>query len=206
MSLWKKIEVFEEFPPLSLEPDDICLYAREYVSGGGYEAGEANQLIVNFKKPQEREQNQGEWYFKQQAVSKFARELSSLLPEGIHFAFIPCSKTKDDPEYDRRFEMLWTMLHHIRRDLILCNPFSFKTSHKSAHLGGTRDIDEIYNSLNWHGLEENEGLEKIVLIDDMITSGSHFKACQKLILEHHPDIRVIGVFWTRAKKIFPTDP
>ena len=37
-----------------MKDDDYCVFAREFKAGAGFEEGEANQLIFNFKKPQSR--------------------------------------------------------------------------------------------------------------------------------------------------------
>ena len=40
-SFWKQIDIVEN-PPVFLENGDPCLYARDYTSGGGWQASEAN--------------------------------------------------------------------------------------------------------------------------------------------------------------------
>lgn len=72
-------------------------------------------------------------------------------------------------------------------------------SHQPVHSGGDRNPEEFYSFLKWKGLRTSPA--HIVLVDDVITSGAHFKACQRLIHEHHPDIEIAGVFW--AKVIWP---
>jgi len=38
----------------------------------------------------------------------------------------------------------------------------------------------------------------IVLLDDVLTSGAHFTAARRRILEVFPDATVIGIFWAKA--------
>src|SRR5690349_8909263 len=89
--LWIKLEIsLVENPPALLDPDDICYYAREYTSHGGFSASEANQLVSNFKKkPSTR--NTYQWNHKVRAVCQFARELESVLPPDSTLCFIPTS-------------------------------------------------------------------------------------------------------------------
>ena len=38
----------------------------------------------------------------------------------------------------------------------------------------------------------------IVLLDDVLTSGAHFTAARRRILEIFPNVTVIGIFWAKA--------
>ena len=40
--------------------------------------------------------------------------------------------------------------------------------------------------------------DEIVIVDDVLTSGSGFRACERLIHQNVPDVMVIGVFWARS--------
>lgn len=74
--LWKKVErVGVENFPIHLEDDDICYYARDYISKGGFQASKSNDLINNFKKPADRK-GKTEWHYKETAMQQFAKELS----------------------------------------------------------------------------------------------------------------------------------
>ena len=42
--------------------------------------------------------------------------------------------------------------------------------------------------------------ETIILFDDLLTNGTHFKACKRLIQERLPDHAVIDLFIGRAKR------
>jgi hypothetical protein len=201
MALWKKIEFSTlDDPPALLGPDDICYYARDYVSGGSWNASEANQLIRNLKKdPSKR--NTLEWNHKLRAVNKFAAELSSILPPGQAFAFIPTSKRHDDAQYDSRWEMVKDELSRIRPDLIAKRPILRETSCVAVHQGGKRKRTEIRATLGWRGFKDVPG--SLVLIDDVITAGAHFKVCKGMIHEVHLALPVFGVFWART--IWPED-
>jgi hypothetical protein len=72
---------------------------------------------------------------------------------------------------------------------------------QAAHLGGVRDPSSFYDNLAWSGIGPSNGA--IVLIDDVITSGSRFKACQRLLVEKVPGILVYGLFW--AKSVWDAD-
>ena len=80
-----------------LNPDDECYFAKDYYSGIGYQGGEVNNDILNFKKvPNVPGQN-----FRTEAIYKFALEASSLFdcekkaPYAV--TAIPSSKSKSDP-------------------------------------------------------------------------------------------------------------
>ena len=185
-------------PPVYLDDDDVCYYAREYVSHGRWDASDANQLISNFKKkPNTRGTFQ--WSHRNSAVQRFAQELAAGLAKGLCIAAIPTSKTPDHPEYDGRFDDLLAELRKLRHDLVIETPIVCRESHQSVHTGGARRPDKIYELLEWRGFRNVPS--RICLIDDLLTTGGHFKACQRLILEHHPRMRVVGIFW--AKCIWP---
>lgn len=200
---WVQVDEALQHPPSHISPtEDLCYFAREYVSGGGYKASPTNQLISNFKKPVAKRGTR-EWYYKEQAITQFAQELGSVFPQHCVLGFIPCSKRKDDPEYDDRFELTLQQLKSQRGDLTIVEPLAMRESMEPFHVSGQhRDPEYIYDRLEWKGLRE--GLDHVILIDDVITSGAHFKACKRLIREHCPEIEVAGVFWARA--ITATEP
>ena len=196
-SLWSRLDrkSHEEFP-VYLDDSDDCYFAREYIAGGGFQASEANQLISNFKKGVDRKDNIYEWRHRIHAVNKFALELSNALAKNIILANIPSSKCLSDPEYDNRFEDMFLVLKKLRPDLKIENPISSIVSVVASHHGGTRNPEEISENLVWKGFEDKIP-RHIVLVDDVLTSGAHFKACKELIQYHCPQTIVSGVFWAR---------
>lgn len=196
---WKKIEKIglQSFP-CRLEDTDICYYAREYIPGGGYAASEANDLVQNFKKPMDR-QGRSEWRYKDIAIRRFAADLSQLDFTGCVVTSVPSSKCKTDPMYDDRMEKTFSYLKEHHPTVVIEHPFELRATVTAAHLGGTRDADSFYRQLNWVGFSNRTTLvSNVVVVDDVITSGGHFKACKRSILEHHPNASVFGVFWARS--------
>jgi hypothetical protein len=194
--LWKKIErVGTENFPVFLEDDDLCYYARDYIAEGGYAASEANNLISNFKKPVSKK-GRPEWRYKLDAISQFAREVAPPLRSDMLVTCIPSSKSKSDPDYDSRLEDVLAEVIRLRPGIIVDYPISIDTSVLPAHCGGSRNPSVIYSYLKWNGLREKR--HRLALIDDVITSGAHFKACQRLIRENEPGIQILGFFWTRT--------
>ena len=195
--LWRKIER-PEVIPIRLQDADACYYAREYISHGGYSASEANNLIINLKKPPDK-RDTPQWKWKVRAIEQFANELGQLLPDDISVAAVPTSKRRDDPEYDSRLDDALNILHGQRNKIMIEAPFEMIESHQSAHTGGERSVEEFYRLLQWRGFQQVP--ELIVLVDDVITTGAHFKACQRMIREYHPEVEIAGAFW--AKVVWP---
>lgn len=198
--LWKRLEVVED-PPWYIEVDnDRCFYARDYVSEGGYAASRANQLIINFKIPPAK-RNAARWRYKSSAIKQFALELSHILPENAVISGIPTSRIPDSSDYDSRLEDTLQLVQERCSTIRLEQPLEMSESILSAHEGGARDPDIIRQFLIWNGF--SEPTDHLILIDDVITTGGHFKACKAVILEHHPNVEVIGVFWSRT--VWPAD-
>jgi predicted amidophosphoribosyltransferase len=78
-------------------------------------------------------------------------------------------------------------------------PIARPVTSQALHQGGSRRINDVLQALQWIGFSDPDDLPNyIVLIDDLITTGSSFKACQRLIHEHYPTLKVYGVFWART--------
>lgn len=204
MSIWNKIDLDVEPRPAFLRPGDHCYYAREYISEGGWQASKSNQLILNFKKPPHKK-GTGEWYWKEQAADQFAQELKGILPEDSCIAVIPTSKPDSHADYDQRFDMMLGTLHRLRPDLSMQEPIVRTAACQSLHTGGQRSVEQALRTLGWRGFD-GEAPDGIFLIDDVITSGTNFKACQRLLRQHCPGIKVSGVFWARAVRPANDEP
>lgn len=199
-TMWKKIDLAQTTDHFWLEDGDDCYCAREYISHGGWQASEANQLISNFKKePSKKAANPYEWKHKLKAIKQFANELALVFDEKSKYfvCAIPPSKCHDDPDYDSRLDDTLTELCKIRPKIKICNAikriYSVKAAH--SHNDDRPKPDDVYESIEWD--DAFEYLPHLVLIDDVLTTGSHFKACQRLARENMPGIDVFGVFWAR---------
>jgi len=194
VKLWKKLEVVEN-PPAFIDGEDECYYARDYIARGTHKDSEANQLISNFKRhPKFR--GQPPWRYKQRAIDQFAAELGGIIGKNLSVAAVPSSKLPDHPEYDSRLLDTLGVLKRLRPDLVIETPLALKASTKPSHHGGSRSINEISFNLEWRGL--SGACRLLILVDDVLTSGAHFKACKQVITAHAPDVRVAGIFWART--------
>ncbi len=190
---WRRIDKFQRFPS-HLKKEDICYVAREYIPGGGYQASRTNSLILNFKKVPSKI-NTPEWKYKIEAIQKFAKELSGLLSRRIAVAVIPTSKIPGHPKYDSRLNDVLRELRRINSNVIIEVPISNKESVDSASSeGGSREPADLYRNYKWNGFTNGVPRE-IIVIDDVLTDGSHFDAFQKLVNEKCPSTKVYGVFW-----------
>jgi hypothetical protein len=177
----------------------LCLapFFRHFIYIICYGAGDANNLISNFKKGVEKKNRPAEWRYKEDAIVTFAKELAILDMSNLIVTCVPSSKCKTDPLYDDRLEQTLQKLQGLRPGTVVEYPYRIRATIPAAHLGGGRDIQSFYQNLVWLGFQ-SQNVNTIVIVDDVITSGCKFKACKQLILEHHPDAMVIGLFWGRT--------
>ena len=165
-----------------LEDEDDCLYLGEYTARGGYAYSDTNQLIINLKKPMGR-RNRPEWRYKTEAISTVARDLRSLLGrqgfENATFIPVPPSKAKDDPGHDDR--LLQILLQASDgydadvRELIL-QGVSMEAAHGSDNRPSIDDLVEAYSVDE--GLAQPPRNGSLVIFDDVLTTGAHYKAMQ----------------------------
>jgi hypothetical protein len=203
-NLWKKIEPMEGMPYF-MQPTDEALYARDYISHGNWQSSDANNLIQNLKKDVSKKGTR-EWPHKVRAIQRFGFELSEIFHLNSHYAVaaIPTSRRPDDPLYDSRLDDAIKELVRLRPLVSIHAPAGFRESHTPQHVLGERmRPDAIYEKLEWYGFD-GPAPAVLCLIDDLITCGSHFKAMQRLITEHHRNTSVFGVFW--AKTYWPAQP
>ncbi len=195
MNIWKRIKSpISCFPPYIDPLNDECYYAREYHPGRGFFYSESNQLVKNFKLDTiERPDLQK---YKSSSIDKFAEELNQYFKENIKFyiAFIPPSKIRSDIRYDDRMERTLNKLCKINPNIFIEEPVLLKKSRPACHRGGPRYISGLMANYEWKGFI-NRGIHRIYIIDDVITTGSHFKAYKNFITLNHEPVEVIGLFW-----------
>ena len=97
--------------------------------------------------------------------------------------------------------MLRNALAILAPNLRVEEPVVTKLSRVATHLSSDRPKpNEIKETYQWNGFQ-NQPNEYLYLVDDVITTGAQFRAYKDLVLEHHPDLKILGVFW--AKTFWP---
>lgn len=197
-----------------LQSEDQCYYLCEYISGSDYsESKGVNQLIHNLKKKMTT-QGTREWAYKEEAIEECAamlrqcvgrRQIEEWSDENGRVVFVPVppSSIKTDTEYDDR---LWHILRlaffkvdwqaKIRKIVYQCK------STRSSYLSS-----RIENRLKPSELEKNYAIDekcmkpppdKVIIFDDAIASGAHFKAMQSTLEKQYPGLETYGLFICRC--------
>lgn len=177
--------------------EDRCWFLFNYTANVGFSHSSANSLIQNLKKDVSLK-GTSQYQYKEQAIIKAAQYLADMECDNVTFVPIPPSKCKGDKLYDDRItRILKTAFSNNSkadiRELIL-QKNSTEASHKSQVRPNPSQI--IDNLMIDVGLAHNLR-STICLVDDVITTGSHFVASKKIIKRNFPNIDVIGIFIAR---------
>jgi HAD superfamily hydrolase (TIGR01549 family) len=179
---------------------DDCYYFIEYTKGKRFDYSDANGFISNLKKsPLVRGTMQ--WQHKIKALNDAARTLRAKLPaewrSDSTFVPIPPSKAKNHPEYDDRMTQILAKIGVDMRELV----------HQAASMAATHvstqrhSVDQLAENYRINEDETNPEPTHIVIVDDMITAGSHFRAICKVLRRRFPKVPISGVFL--ARRVFP---
>lgn len=181
-----------------LEAQDTCYYTGEYTAGEGHSYSNTNQLIHNFKKTMDK-RGTAQWQYKERAILQAANSFRGAIKEDARITFVPVppSKAKTDPMYDDRMLQLLQATcrgrHTDIRELIVQ-----LQSVEAAHLADRRPTpDELVAN---YRLEESlaEPLPQVIfIVDDVLTTGCHFKAVQRLLEQRFLQARIAGLFLAR---------
>lgn len=186
-----------------LEKNDYCFFFGDYAASQGYTHSPMNDLIHNFKKPVDRKKKQ-EWQYKEQAINKVVQ---MLLDSKNWQAFkkytwipIPPSKSRSDKDYDDRLMKVLLKLKEQEPSLDVRDLFSIKSSRKAAHEPDSKrpKPEEHMKNMIFDQNQKDPSPIKIIVFDDVITTGSHFKAVQAILRQNFPDTPIAGVFIART--------
>ena len=149
-----------------------------------------------------------EWQYKEQAIDTLATMLASSLElyriwaQTATWVPIPPSHAKDHPEYDDR---LLQVLRKLASELALDirELIWQKESTQPAHLSALRrpSPDEIAANYSIDERLTAPIPQKIALFDDVITTGAHFKAAQKVLQQRFPEMTIVGIFIARSERL-----
>jgi predicted amidophosphoribosyltransferase len=181
-----------------LDETDECYFIGEYTAGRGYSHSPTNQLIYNLKKSVER-RGLAEYWHKEDSIRRAASALAaSLNPEFLSkatFVPVPPSRAAEDPLYDDRMTQVIRLLgpNVDVRELVV-HVESTPGAHLCAVRPGPREIYENY-AIDESLVEPRASL--IAVVDDVLTTGAHFKAMKRILQESYPNIGVFGLFIAR---------
>lgn len=203
-----------------LDQSDECYFVGEYTARNGVGYSETNLLISNFRRAVAPRYKLEEWYHKEAAI-RFAATLfwAGIPPDAMNgygsWAFIPVppSQMRGDPDYDDR---LMRMLRQSPRiySLDVPRPNVWELVIQSRRTepvlpGGERmspeELRRIYQ-LNkalpeWRSsvlYPRVKDAEAVVIVDDLLVTGAHFRAMKSILQEQFPDAEIIGLFIARA--------
>lgn len=172
----------------------------EYFVGHGYR-GEGNDIITNFKKGQELK-GTPQYRWKKWAIGRAAdvfREILDLKAlEEWTLIPVPPRQCREDKLYDDRLVKLVAQIcretNVDNRELLYCHETRPSTNPKD---GPKLTINDIYKNLRIDKQLVKPMPRKIILVDDVLTAGKNFKACKRMLLEHFPNIPIVGMFIAR---------
>lgn len=187
-----------------LQSDDVCGYLCDYAAGKGYGHSQINQDIYNFKKPM-REKDSASWKYKEIAIRKIGEALENAVCEIVRtkwiFVPIPPSNARNSPDYDDR---LVQMLKIVRPELDVREMIVQDSDTEPAHRDGSRDPRVIAKQLRFDQEQYSDNIHNIIIVDDVLTTGAHFKAAQNVIKAEIPQANICGLFIARAIHIDDT--
>lgn len=155
-----------------------------------------SSLLYNLKKPTDRK-GTFEWDYKEKAITKCSEFLNDFPKfKGTKPVIIPMppSKKKGTIEYDDRLVQIINKVENA----ICLDIFDVKESVKSTHTQDqAKDLTAIQSNLE---ISENAQIPNLVyVLDDVFTTGAHFKAIKNKILEINPNAQVIGLFFFKPE-------
>jgi hypothetical protein len=189
-----------------LREGDECYYFKEFTSEQGPKYSPGNSFVYNFKKSLDKK-GQPDWQYKALAIRQLGELYCESFPHVLNIEEciiipIPPSKIKSHPLYDDRLIQTLKIFANKFPEADIREILSFRDNLRASHEGPPRPSpDEIFQNLVIDESLCQQKKAKIVLVDDVITAGAHFKACKAKILEYFPDAEVMGIFI--ARRILP---
>jgi hypothetical protein len=188
---------------LDVSDDGHVFFWREYTARKDYTFSETNSRIKNFKiTPAAKRANPQRSHHKERALNLLAGEVASLIiPTVVQHAGtivpIPPSKLPGDPGHDDRIMRL--LQKACANQAVDIRQILIHTQNAGADHEGTTRLS-FTERLQLTSIDA--GLLKptpkwVVVFDDVITNGTHYKVAKQLLASAWPGVPVTGVFIAR---------
>ena len=183
-----------------LTEEDQCFYLGEYTARQGYAYSATNNLILNFKKALDR-RHKREWRYKelaiQQAAAAFRNALGTEPTATLMFVPVPPSRGRKDPLHDdrvtRMLRAMWSGQAVDVREIVVQ-----EESTDAAHEALARPTpQQIAAGYRIDGALAIPKPAVIAIVDDVLTTGAHFRAASTVLTARFPAAQVFGLFITR---------
>ena len=185
-----------------LDDSDNCYFFGEYTARKGFGHSSTNQLIWNLKKGNDK-RGSYEYRYKGQAIHQVANLITNTIGNLYEYTFVPVppSKCRTDPAYDDRIADILRVCKQCNGNLdfreLITQRLSMGASHSAtarpspAQIAANYQFDQTITA----GIRNT-----IVIFDDVLTAGSHFKAMKDTIRHHLPDVGIMGLFVARTER------
>ncbi|WP_131751204.1 MULTISPECIES: phosphoribosyltransferase [Legionella] len=196
-------EIVENRPALTEE--DRCYYYMTYYPFSELAVSGEKQTILNLKiSKEELQENPKRNYWKEKSLREIANLLINTIkhnPVLTDYLWVPAqsSKTKSDPNYDDRLQQILIRVKQEIPSFKWFDALSVKKTVEKSRQSNQRNVQEKLENLHIDpkfvdALSQN----KVVVFDDVLTTGATFKAAQLKIKAANPTIEVIGIFIAKA--------
>lgn len=208
----KELTVNEVPRHADLSSEDQCFYWRKY--NVRFKDKERNKIIWDFKiTPSQINSRPNLKQDKEYAIRTLANEMINIFIERgtldvlstMTFVPIPSSKLPAHSEYDDRLFRLLTLVgERVKNGIDIRNLISQRESTLAFHerKGSRLNVNDLMNlyTINSEYLDKIQ--KTIVIFDDLLTKGTHFKAAQNVIKgKIGNNSNIIGLFIARSENI-----
>lgn len=185
-----------------LDVKDKCYYLGDYTPRGGYSCSEINQLIANLKKSVLKK-GSGEYYYKINAIKSCAEYIGRFIEanknSNIIIIPVPPSASNDNELYDDRMMEIATLAACGQRNAAVYEFVEQVHSTEAVHSSNAsrltpKQLKENYRVVPGFSLPSN--IDAVFILDDVLTTGSHFRAIKDMLLEECPHLsnKIYGLF------------
>lgn len=191
-----------------LTDQDHCYYLGEYTAREGWGYSETNKLILNLKKSVDK-RGAPEYKYKENAIRSIASCLNKLISvsDAKNFTFVPVppSKAPSDPLYDNRITAILNAFSTLNSGVdyqeVITQNRSMQADHSSE--GNRASIQDLMQNYLVSQAKLDRCRETIVIFDDILTTGRHYKAV-KGVIENVADpnrFKILGLFVARRRPV-----
>ena len=196
-----KLDAVYRSTHIYLHEDDVCYYLGEYAQRKGWSHSGTNNLIWNFKKPMSKRGQQG-WRYKGLAIQEAARVLNrcaSPIWSKVSLVPMPTSKTESHPLYDNRLPQMLSHLAPVS-DVDIWNGLRQDVDLEASSAMGTvrASVETLIGSMSIPEEASPPSRKILLVVDDVLTTGRHFRAAKSVIRARFPELDVRGLFLARC--------